>query len=96
MLKDVPVDRIKLDLNFMSGVGDSEKGRIIVSHIIQMVHSLGMSMIAEGVETLSQASFLESRGCYEMQGFYFFEPMKLSDFEALLARDGPVLPGTDG
>ena len=86
MLKDVPVDRIKLDLKFMSGVGDSEKGRIIVSHIVQMVHSLGMSMIAEGVENISQASFLESRDCLEMQGFYFYKPMPVKEFEALMEQ----------
>ena len=86
MLKDVPVDRIKLDLKFMSGVGDSEKGRIIVSHIVQMVHSLGMSMIAEGVENISQASFLESRGCLEMQGFYFYKPMPVKEFEAIMEQ----------
>ncbi len=86
MLKDVPVDRIKLDLKFLSGVGDSEKGRIIVSHIVQMVDSLGMSMIAEGVENISQANFLESRGCSEMQGFYFYKPMPVEEFEAVMKQ----------
>ena len=96
MLKEVPVDQVKLDLHFLSGTGDPERGRIIVSHIVRMVRALGMRLIAEGVENAAQANFLRSEGCAEMQGFYFFEPMKLSDFEALLARDGPVLPGTDG
>ena len=89
MLKEVPVDRIKLDLKFLTGTGDSEKGRIIVSHIVQMVHSLGMSMIAEGVENASQASFLESRGCFEMQGFCFYKPMPTEDFDALMKQKAP-------
>jgi len=86
MLKEVPVDRIKLDLKFLTGTGDSEKGRIIVSHMVQMVHSLGMSMIAEGVENISQASFLESRGCFEMQGFFFYKPMPTEEFEAMMKQ----------
>ncbi|MBQ3426041.1 MAG: EAL domain-containing protein [Clostridia bacterium] len=89
MLKDVPVDRIKLDLKFMSGVGDSEKGRIIVSHIIQMARSLGINMIAEGVENLSQASYLESQDCFEMQGFYFYKPMPVKEFEAIMEQKNP-------
>ena len=83
MLKEVPVDRIKLDLHFLSGEGDPEKGRIIISQIVQLVHSLGMSLIAEGVENASQAGFLESTGCAEMQGFYFFKPMSAEEFEGL-------------
>ena len=83
MLKEVPVDRIKLDLHFLSGTGDPEKGRIIVSHIIRMVHSLGMKMIAEGVETASQADFLRTHGCFEMQGFHFYKPMPVDEFETI-------------
>ena len=81
MLKEVPVDRIKLDLNFLTGKGDPEKGRIIVSYMIQMVNSLGMKMIAEGVEHLDQARFLQNCGCSEMQGYYFFKPMSAQEFE---------------
>ncbi|MBR2676489.1 MAG: EAL domain-containing protein [Solobacterium sp.] len=83
MLKEVPVDRIKLDLDFLSGAGDPERGRIIISHVVQLVQSLGMNLIAEGVENVSQANFLKSRGCIEMQGFYFYKPMSSSEFEEL-------------
>ena len=83
MLKEVPIDRIKLDLHFLSGNGDPEKGRIIISYIIQMIRSLGLNVIAEGVENISQASFLQSHGCAEMQGFYFHKPMPVTEFEAL-------------
>jgi EAL domain-containing protein (putative c-di-GMP-specific phosphodiesterase class I) len=83
MLKEVPVDRIKLDLRFLSGTGDPERGRIILSHVISMVTALGMSLIAEGVENVSQASFLQSRGCTEMQGFFFYRPMPVEDLEKL-------------
>jgi EAL domain-containing protein (putative c-di-GMP-specific phosphodiesterase class I) len=83
MLKEVPVDRIKLDLRFLSGTGDPERGRIILSHVITMITALGMSLIAEGVENVSQASFLQSRGCTEMQGFFFYRPMPVEDLEKL-------------
>ena len=83
MLKEVPVDRIKLDLHFLTGTGDLEKSRIIVSQMITLVNALGMEMIAEGVETVKQADFLLDRGCSEMQGFYFFKPMTVDDFEKL-------------
>ena len=83
MLKEVPVDRIKLDLHFLTSSGDQKKSRTIVSYMIRMVEDLGMSMIAEGVETLEQAEFLNDRGCSEMQGYYFFKPMPVEEFEKL-------------
>jgi EAL domain-containing protein (putative c-di-GMP-specific phosphodiesterase class I) len=84
MLKEVPVDRIKLDLHFLTESGDPEKGRIIVSHMIQMVKSLGMRLIAEGVETVEQANFLKSKGDAEMQGYYFYKPMPVAEFEKVM------------
>ena len=84
MLKEVPVDRIKLDLDFLSDSGDAEKGRIIVTHMVKMVNALGMKMIAEGVENEAQAKFLYSRGCSEMQGYYFYKPMPVEEFEQLM------------
>ena len=83
MLKEVPVDRIKLDLHFLTASGDPEKGRIIISHMIQMIHNLGMKMITEGVETDEQTEFLISKGCSEMQGFRFYKPMPVEEFEKL-------------
>ena len=83
MLKEVPVDRIKMDLHFLSGTGDAEKGRIIVSQVISLVNQLGMDLIAEGVEFVDQALFLQEQGCSEMQGFYFYKPMSAEDFENL-------------
>ena len=85
MLKEVPVDRIKLDLHFLTESGDPEKCRTIIACVIDMVRQLGMKMIAEGVETEEQADFLRSRGCTEMQGFYFYRPMTVQDFEKACA-----------
>lgn len=92
MLKEVPVDRIKLDLLFLSSTGDPERGRVIVSHMIRMVRALGMDLIAEGVENADQAHFLQSRGCSEMQGFFFHKPMPVQDFEQLDENTGAAPP----
>ena len=83
MLKEVPVDRIKLDLHFLTSSGDPDKSRTIVHCVIQMMTQLGMKLIAEGVETIDQAKFLLSKGCAEMQGYYFHKPMPVEDFERL-------------
>ena len=87
MLKEVPVDRIKLDLRFLTDAGDQEKGRIIIGYMVRMVKSLGMSMITEGVETAAQADFLKSQGCTEMQGYYFYRPMPVHQFEKISEDD---------
>jgi EAL domain-containing protein (putative c-di-GMP-specific phosphodiesterase class I) len=73
----------ELDLHFLTGTGESERGRIVISYVIQMVRSMGMNLIAEGVENVAQARFLRSRGCCEMQGFYFYKPMPVEEFESL-------------
>ena len=84
MLKEVPVDRIKLDLHFLTESGDPVKSRTIVSCMVQMIHQLGMEMIAEGVETVEQADFLKDIDCSEMQGYYFYKPMPVHEFEKII------------
>jgi EAL domain-containing protein (putative c-di-GMP-specific phosphodiesterase class I) len=83
MLKEVVLDRIKLDLRFITGSGDQKMGRTILSYMVQMLQAIGTSLIAEGVETLEQADFLGSIGCEEMQGYYFYKPMPVDEFEKL-------------
>ena len=81
MLKEIPVDRIKLDFRFLTANGDPEKGRIIVSYMIRMVNDLGLKIISEGVEDIIQARFLQENGCSDMQGFYFCKPLPVEEFE---------------
>ena len=83
MLKEVVLDRIKLDLRFITGSGDQKMGRTILSYMVQMIHAIGTSLIAEGVETLEQADFLGSLGVEEMQGYYYYKPMPVDTFEEL-------------
>lgn len=81
-LKNIPVDILKLDLDFLSE--SNEKSGKILSAMVRMAHSLGIPVIAEGIETLEQADFLRSIGCFYAQGYFFARPMSTDDFELLL------------
>lgn len=87
MLKDVPVDILKLDIRFLSETEyDAARGGNILSAVIRMSHSLNLPVIAEGVETMEQADFLKNLGCKMMQGYYFSRPLPIEEFEALLEK----------
>ena len=94
MLKEVPVDRIKLDLHFLTASGDPEKSRTIVSCMVGMIRQLGMEMIAEGVETAEQADFLKDKGCREMQGYFFHKPLPVDEFEKVIDGEGGTAPAS--
>ena len=83
MLKEIPIDRIKLDLRFLSNDASNERGKIIVESLINMAKRLGIELIAEGVETQEQADMLKEAGCVDMQGYYFYKPMNVESFEQL-------------
>ncbi len=87
MLKEVPVDRIKLDLHFLTSSGDLLKSKIIISSMIKMLNLLKVKTIAEGVETKEQADFLLKEGCSQMQGYYFYKPMPVEEFEKIFIKD---------
>jgi EAL domain-containing protein (putative c-di-GMP-specific phosphodiesterase class I) len=78
------VDAIKIDRSFVMGCTDNEKNRVIIKAIIAMGHSLGMKIVAEGVETAEHYQFLKKCGCDECQGFYFSRAVPAKDFEQLL------------
>lgn len=86
MLKDIPVDVLKLDLLFLSSVDNNIRGGKILSAVIRMAHWLNLPVLAEGVETKDQADYLKSLNCFYMQGFYFAKPMPAAAFEALLSQ----------
>ncbi|NLF35271.1 MAG: EAL domain-containing protein, partial [Clostridiales bacterium] len=82
MLKDVPVDILKLDMHFLD-TKKSDRGSTILRSVVRMAHWLSLCTIAEGVETREQADFLLSIGCRYMQGYYFARPMPRAEFEAM-------------
>lgn len=83
-LKDISVDKLKLDMKFLSGDGNREREEVIIAAIIRMAHALRLPIIAEGVENREQAAMLLSLGCHQMQGYYFSRPIPAADYEAVL------------
>ena len=79
-LNKLRIDKIKIDKSFIDDLLKSESSKRLVSSIISMSHILGLEVIAEGVETQEQLSFLQSKGCYEIQGYYFSKPLPLPEF----------------
>ncbi len=96
VLKDLPVDIIKLDMRFLSGdIGG--RGGTIISSIVQMTKWLNTPVIAEGVETIEQADYMKSIGCKYIQGYLYSKPISQEDFlEKLKETDHePVGPAMD-
>jgi len=81
-LKKFRVYKLKIDQSFVRDLTEDPEDRAIVSAIISMADSLGLSTIAEGVETPGQLEFLRERGCAEGQGYLFSRPLPPADFEA--------------
>jgi diguanylate cyclase (GGDEF)-like protein/PAS domain S-box-containing protein len=79
-----PIDTLKLDQSFVHDISSSEDDAIVVSAVITMGNSLRHTVVAEGVETLEQLSFLQAHGCEEGQGYYFSRPVAAPQFAKLL------------
>jgi diguanylate cyclase (GGDEF)-like protein len=100
LMKQFPIDTIKIDRSFVRDLPDDSEDRAIALAIIGMGKALGMTVIAEGVETAEQQAFLHSHGCDEMQGYFFSKPLpprQLADLlrAASLSVSPPLQPGID-
>jgi len=82
-LKQFPIDVLKIDRSFVDGLPHGEQDGQIARAIIAMAHSLNLTVIAEGVETLAQLDFLRGHDCDEVQGFLLGRPMPAHQFTAL-------------
>ena len=93
-LHKLPVDKLKVDRSFihdLHGGGDGSRnseGAKITEAIIRMAHSLGLNVIAEGVETFDQLEFLHRLGCDGYQGFFYSMPVTAPEIEVLLRKAG--------
>lgn len=78
-LKCFPLDALKIDRSFVKDISTDRDSATITAAIITMAHSLQLNVIAEGVETEQQLTFLRAQGCDEMQGYLFSQPIPSSD-----------------
>lgn len=80
-LKELTVDTLKLDRSFFVGEGDTTRGRAVIGTILELARKLGCHVVAEGIDNSEQVQYLRSQGCDAVQGFVFFRPMPVGQFE---------------
>lgn len=86
MLKDLPVDVLKIDMAFVQEVDKSSRAAAIMESIVELGKRLHMDVVVEGVETREQLDFLQRIGCLAVQGYYFSRPLDVDTFKGLVAR----------
>ncbi len=89
-LKRLPSHVLKIDRSFVQEIMTNPDDKIIVNTVVVMAHSLGLKVLAEGVETAEQLLLLKSLGCNEMQGFWFSPPKPAADITSLLTDAQPL------
>jgi EAL domain-containing protein (putative c-di-GMP-specific phosphodiesterase class I) len=85
-LRQLPVDFLKIDQSFVRKMTTNANDAAIVKTIIDLAHNLNYKVIAEGVETQEQLNFLTTLGCYNIQGYYFSQPLPVAEATAFLQQ----------
>ncbi len=83
MLKNFNVDTLKIDRSFFVNTSDNERGKTVVTSVIDLAHKLNMYTVAEGVELQDQIDFLKEIDCEAAQGYFYTRPMPFEDFKKL-------------
>ena len=91
-LRRFPIRTLKIDRSFTRGIPADPDSTAIAASIITLAHSLGMKVVAEGVETAEQFEFLRRQGCDAYQGFRFSKPLPPDDMERLLTTGFGIVP----
>ncbi len=91
-LKDLPIDKLKIDRSFVRDLPDDADSAAIIRAIVQMGQSLGMTVVAEGIETTAQQEFLAALGCNQLQGLLMGGPMPREAFEAWVRNNRMTRP----
>jgi len=91
-LKDLPLNTLKVDRAFVCQIGVDKRGEAVVRTIVMLAKNLELRVVAEGVETVEQETFLRSLGCDEAQGYLFYRPMPASELRQALQT---TLPGSN-
>jgi EAL domain-containing protein (putative c-di-GMP-specific phosphodiesterase class I) len=93
-----PIDVIKVDRSFTAGLGRNESDTAVVTAVLSLARSLGLTAVAEGVETEEQLSLLKGLDCEVGQGFYFARPQPVEEIVLMLAEGatGGLTPAADG
>ena len=86
-LTRLPLDQLKIDRSFVLNLPESRSDAVVAQTVIAMALGLGLEVIAEGVETPAQRSFLEHHGCHTYQGYLYSRPLPLAEFEQFVARN---------
>jgi EAL domain-containing protein (putative c-di-GMP-specific phosphodiesterase class I) len=86
-LQAFPFDKIKVDRTFVMNLGRNPQSAAIVRAVIDLGHGLDMSIVAEGVETLEQLSFLAEEGCDAVQGFLLGKPFPIGQYATVVGRE---------
>ena len=96
-LSRFPLDVLKIDRGFVDQISENSQNRVIVRSTLNLAHDLGLSVVAEGVETAQQRDWLVEQGCDELQGYLFSKPVPEDEFERwVLQRATRVEPSPIG
>ena len=96
-LRRLPLKALKIDRSFVMGMNDNAQDAIIVRSTVALAHSLGLSVIAEGVENAETLTLLKGMGCEQAQGYHLSRPLPLNELIDWLRRtEVPQKPGLQG